>query len=90
MRRDPLSQSCRTYAGRILPLSALPVWAAGLSTYTHFRYMNYFPVQVLMGKLSGVEIQRGLILQVAWILVFMTLAKVIFNRGVRQYSGFGS
>jgi ABC-2 type transport system permease protein len=77
-------------SGRILPLSALPVWAAGLSTYTHFKYMNYFPVQVVMGKLSGAEVWRGLVIQVVWILFFMWLAKVIFNRGVRQYSGFGS
>lgn len=77
-------------SGRVLPLSALPVWAVGLSTYTHFKYMNYFPVQVVMGKLSRFEIERGLIIRVAWILFFMGLAKVIFNRGVRQYSGFGS
>lgn len=77
-------------SGRIVPLTALPVWAFALSQYTHFRYMNYFPVQMLMGKLTTAEIAKGIGMQIAWTIFFIILARFIFERGVRQYSGFGN
>ena len=76
-------------SGRLLPLTALPVWAIVLGKYTHFQYMNFFPVRVLMGKLPAAEVAQGLTIQVAWILFFLVLAKVLFDRGVRQYAGAG-
>ena len=76
-------------SGRLIPLSALPLWALAFSKYTHFRYMNYFPVQVLMGKLGSSEVLQGLGLQVGWILVFLVLGQMLFKRGVRRYTGVG-
>jgi len=77
-------------SGRLLPIAALPVWALTVSRFTHFRYMIWFPTQVLMGKLSNAEILEGLMVQVFWILVFLVLAKLVFIRGTRHYSGFGN
>jgi len=77
-------------SGRLIPLSALPVWALGISRFTHFKYMIYFPTQMLMGKLTDVEVREGLLVQVAWIVFFILLGKLLFKRGTRQYSGFGN
>ncbi len=77
-------------SGRFFPLSALPAWALFISKYTHFRYMIWFPTQMLMGKLSAAEIRDGLIIQALLIVGFLLLGKVIFNQGLKQYSGFGN
>lgn len=77
-------------SGRLLPLSALPAWALVVANYTHFRYMISFPTQVMMGKLTDLEIREGLGMQIAWIMFFLVLARIIFDRGTRQYSGFGN
>ena len=77
-------------SGRLVPLSALPVWALGISRFTHFRYMIYFPTQMLMGNLSHREILQGLALQVFWIVAFLLLGHWIFDKGTKQYSGFGN
>ncbi|MEA2554196.1 MAG: viologen exporter family transport system permease protein [Fimbriimonadaceae bacterium] len=77
-------------SGRLIPLSALPAWALGISTWTHFRYMNFFPVEMLLGKLSPAEVWHGLAIQMAWIVVFLLLGRVMFKHGVRQYTGAGN
>lgn len=77
-------------SGRMLPLSALPAWALVVGHFTHFRYMIFFPTQMLMGNLTNTEVREGLLMQVAWILFFMILAKILFDRGTKRYSGFGN
>jgi ABC-2 type transport system permease protein len=76
-------------SGRLVPLSTLPVGVAALSTYTHFRYMNYFCVEILMGKLAPPQILSGILIQVAWIGGFTVLARVLFLAGTRRYVGAG-
>jgi ABC-2 type transport system permease protein len=76
-------------SGRLVPLSTLPAWAGALGGFLHFRYTNAFPVEILMGRLRTEEINRGLLLQVVWIVVFFLLGRVLFRFGVRQYSGVG-
>jgi ABC-2 type transport system permease protein len=76
-------------SGRILPLTTLPGWAQTGAKFVHFRYTNAFPVLTLMGELSPSEVTQGLLIQVGWIAFFCVLARVLFNRGVRQYSGVG-
>ncbi len=77
-------------SGRLIPISALPFWILPVAQFTHFRYMISFPTQILMGELSNREVLQGLGIQILWILFFLALGKLIFNRGTRQYSGFGN
>lgn len=77
-------------SGRVVPLASLPSWAQSLAGMTHFRYTVSFPVELALGKLSGAEIQFGFVLQAVWTLVFYGLARLLFTKGVRQYSGFGA
>jgi ABC-2 type transport system permease protein len=77
-------------SGRLLPLSALPLWALSIARFTHFRYMISFPTQLLMGQLPQTSVREGLAMQVCWIVFFLVLGKIIFKKGTRQYSGFGN
>lgn len=76
-------------SGRLIPLTAMPLWALAIARFTHFQYMNFFPVQVLLGKLSPSQVQQGIALQATWIVVFLFLGKWLFDRGTRQYAGAG-
>lgn len=77
-------------SGRLIPLSALPIWALGVARFTHFRYMIYFPTQMLMGNLSSTQVREGLLMQVLWISFFLVLGRFVFLKGTRHYSGFGN
>lgn len=53
------------------------------------QYLAYFPAAVLLGKITGWELVKGLLLEAGWVAFFALLARVLWNRGTRRYSAFG-
>lgn len=76
-------------SGRLLPVTALPAWAQSVGEWLPFQYMVYFPTQVLLGQKTGSQILYGVGMQLVWIVVLLCIARVLFVRGVRQYTGVG-
>lgn len=54
-----------------------------------FQYLAYFPAMVFLQRIEGVALWRGLLLQAAWVVVFIVLARVVYAAGLRRYSAFG-
>ncbi|HMO14747.1 MAG TPA: ABC-2 family transporter protein [Pirellulaceae bacterium] len=54
-----------------------------------FKYLAYFPAAVFLGKVSGEDMYWGLIGELAWVIFFAVLARILWQRGVKRYSGFG-
>jgi ABC-2 type transport system permease protein len=76
-------------SGQMLPLDLLPdPWRSFLK-FLPFQYMAYFPAVVFLGKVTGMELIRGLLLEAGWAVGFMVLARVLYRRGLRRYSAFG-
>ncbi|MHC4399680.1 MAG: ABC transporter permease [Planctomycetota bacterium] len=77
------------FSGHMFPIDMLPgVWG-DLVRMLPFQYLAYFPAAVFLGKATGPDLAQGLLTQLAWVGVFMVLARVAFRRGVRRYSGYG-
>ena len=76
-------------SGHMFPLDILPGYWQTVVEILPLRYLAYFPAAVFLGKIQGAELVRGLLIEVAWILIFIALARFMFARGVRRYSGFG-
>ncbi|MCC7084567.1 MAG: ABC-2 family transporter protein [Pirellulales bacterium] len=53
------------------------------------QYLAYFPTAVFLGKITGPELIRGLIVQFGWVVFFCAAARWSFHRGLRRYSAFG-
>ena len=77
-------------SGRVVPLAALPVWAAAAGDFMPFRFTVAMPTGILMGRLSDDEMYRAFGLQILWIVAFYFIGRALFNRGVKQYTGFGN
>ena len=77
------------FSGRVVPLTSLPDWAQSASQFLHFRYTVSFPAEILLGRLSLNQITVGLAIQLGWIILFFGLSRILFNLGVKKYSGFG-
>jgi ABC-2 type transport system permease protein len=76
-------------SGQMLPLDLLPpFWAAALKLLP-FQYLGYFPAVVFMGKVQGEELAYGLLIELAWGLVFFVLSRWLYHRGLRRYSAYG-
>jgi ABC-2 type transport system permease protein len=76
-------------AGMVAPVWMLP---AGLNSAAHwlpFRFMLGFPVEILMGQVSGQELLIAFGYQAAWTVVAMMLSTIVWRLGLKRYSAIG-
>ena len=75
--------------GLLLPLSLFPAWAKPALDALPFRYLFAFPVDVLLGRISGAEYAAGMAIAATWCAVFAAVSAAIWRRGTLQYTGVG-
>jgi ABC-2 type transport system permease protein len=76
-------------SGHLFPLDILPKGLEQVLYFTPFPYQLYFPVSVYMGKSSGSDLIRGLLIQAFWVAFAYVLARFAWNRGLKKYSAVG-
>jgi ABC-2 type transport system permease protein len=76
--------------GRIAPLELLPEPLRIATQALPFRWMLYFPVELLTGKLTPSEAALGLLAQCAWIGVGLLVMNLTWRAGLKRYSAVGS
>ncbi len=76
-------------SGHMFPLDLLPEPWGTIVSYLPFRYLAYFPAAIFLEKIQGPDLAWQLAVQVAWLLFFVVLSRLLFHRGVRRYSGYG-
>ena len=78
------------FGGALFPIALLPPAAQAIIALTPFPYLIGFPVDVMLGKLSQVELLRGFGLQLLWTLVFICTRQLTWRRGLRRYGAVGA
>lgn len=76
-------------SGHMFPLDMLPAPWDQLVELFPLRYLAYFPSAVFLGKITGAELAKGLLVELAWIVGLIILTRVMLRRGLKRYSGFG-
>lgn len=76
--------------GRLAPLALLPLWLQGTARFAPFRCMSVFPVELLLGRLTGPQIVEGFAAQVVWLAAAYGVFRLMWRGGVRQYSAVGA
>ncbi|MCP4189649.1 MAG: ABC transporter permease [Planctomycetaceae bacterium] len=76
-------------SGHMFPLDMLPEPWRTIVEWLPLQYLAYFPSAVFLGKIEGMALVRGLLIEVIWILFFIFLSRVLWRRGINRYSGFG-
>ncbi len=83
-------------SGQMFPLAMLDKFVAfGSITWgdivraTPLQYLAYFPAAIFLGKIEGARLAWGFVVEVGWLVFFIVVCRVAFNRGVRRYSAFG-
>jgi ABC-2 type transport system permease protein len=76
-------------SGHLFPLDILPPAIEKALYMTPFPYQLYFPVSIYMGKTTGVELAKGLLIQAGWVIAMYALARFAWSRGLRKYSAVG-
>lgn len=75
--------------GHLFPLDILPPWVERLLGFTPFPYQLFFPVSIYLGRTTGSELWRGLLIQALWVAAFYALARFVWSRGLRRYTAVG-
>ena len=73
----------------MFPLDMLPEPWRTLVSWLPLQYLAYFPSAVFLGKIQGMDLVRGILIQSGWVLVFAVGSRLLLHRGLRRYSGFG-
>jgi len=75
-------------SGMIAPLDVFPAAVRAVIVWTPFPYLIYFPANLILGRQT--DIGRGFVAIALWGLIFLTINRWLWKRGLRQYSGMGA
>lgn len=65
-------------SGAIIPIQFFPATAQKILMALPFQSMFYTPVNILLGKFSGLQAVRMMLVQLFWIIVFFLLGRLFF------------
>jgi ABC-2 type transport system permease protein len=77
-------------SGQMIPLDLLPAFWKTVLKSLPFQYLAYFPAAVFLGKVQGLELVQGLLIQAGWAIVLIRLSRWLYARGLRRYSAYGA
>ena len=77
------------FGGGLLPLSLFPEWVMKILNCTPFPYIIGLPVEIIMGNASQDKIISGVVVSTIWALILTFTARLVWRRGLKQYSGVG-
>lgn len=75
-------------SGLIAPLEVFPEPIREIVLFTPFPYLIDFPTSILIGL--PVDIKRGFLSLLAWILIFLVANRWLWRAGLKRYSGMGA
>jgi len=79
----------RLAGGQLFPIDLLPTPLSAALLFTPFPYQTFFPASIYLGRVSGLDLAHGLIVQFCWVLGTGLLARICLKRGLRTYTAFG-
>ena len=77
-------------AGVFFPLDVLPKLAQQILNCFPSPYLVFFPLQIFLGRLSQQQILDGFLIQMGWIILISSSARLVWNKGMQNYSSAGS
>ena len=76
--------------GQMAPLPMLPVGLQTLAKFTPYPWMVYFPVELLLGRMTPEAAAKGLVTQLFWVVVSLICVRLLWRAGVKRYAAFGA
>lgn len=73
------------FAGKVLPLSFLPVVFRNITSFLPFSFSFYFPISIILGKKSPFEIYLGMIICTVWIFILFFIQRAMYKHGLNHY-----
>jgi ABC-2 type transport system permease protein len=78
------------FSGQFVPLTLMPKLIQDIAQYLPFQLLIYFPIQLILGKLSTTQIIQGYLMGAVWLLVAVSVFTWIWRNGVKRFSAVGA
>ncbi|NLG71056.1 MAG: hypothetical protein GX495_03285 [Chloroflexi bacterium] len=78
------------FAGQFVPLDLMPPLVQQIAAYLPFQILRFFPIQFILGRLTGGEILVNFLLGFFWLLVALGLFQLVWKQGVKRFSAVGA
>ena len=76
--------------GGLAPIAFYPDFVQTIVTWSPFRYMISFPIELAIGRLTPSEIWLGFGLAAFWLAVSVVLMRLLWHFGLKRYAAAGS
>jgi len=76
-------------SGGLFPLDILPSNIQGILYLTPFPYLIFFPLQVFLGKVTGLALVKGILISSAWTFALFYSMKRLWYKGLLVYRAEG-
>ncbi|KKQ52246.1 hypothetical protein A2865_02240 [Candidatus Woesebacteria bacterium RIFCSPHIGHO2_01_FULL_39_17] len=76
-------------SGSLFPLDILPANLQNILSFTPFPYLIFFPLQVYLGKITGLLLLKGIVVSLVWIVILWFFMKWVWNKGFKAYQAYG-
>jgi ABC-2 type transport system permease protein len=78
------------FSGQFVPLPLMPKLVQDIAQYLPFQLFIYYPIQLILGKLSSAQIVQGYVSGLVWLGVAVLLFNWVWRNGVKRYSAVGA
>ena len=72
----------RLFSGSVVPIWFFPAWLGGISAFLPFRYMQFEPISILLGRTENPFAVLGL--QALWVAILFGILQLVWSRGKRK------
>jgi len=78
------------FSGQFVPLTLMPKVVQDVAQYLPFQFLLYYPIQLILGKLSSTQIIQGYVMAGIWLVLSIALFKRVWRNGVKRFSAVGA
>ncbi len=76
-------------AGKLFPLDILPIYIQKILFLTPLPYLSFVQTQLFLGKLQSDMLLQHTLVFVAWLFVGTFIVRVVWQKGMQQYTAAG-
>lgn len=78
------------FSGQFVPLPLMPKVIQDIAQFLPFQLFMYYPIQLILGKLSVEQIIQGYVMAGVWLVLSILFFNWVWRNGIKQYSAVGA
>lgn len=78
------------FSGQFVPLPLMPKVIQDIAQYLPFQLFIYYPIQLILGKLTNQQIIQGFVMGGIWLVLSLLFFNWVWREGIKRYSAVGA